>query len=160
MALPGPLTNIIIMPHLVRKKLNNHFIISQKMIDRGMIKDFEILEDGANIQFPLFISFQNFWLQCVSGRLNRGKLLCSATSELEKVVKVSNFKITEMAKPLKVVKVSEISNISKIGKVVKITNFNAKNVFCHFVSVKEEWYPNFFLVLSLSTLKVSFMEKW
>ena len=49
MALPGPLTNIIIMPHLVRKKLNNHFIMSQKMIDRGMIKDFEILEDGANM---------------------------------------------------------------------------------------------------------------
>ena len=93
MAIPGPLTNIIIMPHLVRKKLNNHFIISQKMIDRGMIKDFEILEDGANmldhlpvlmrasIQFPLFISFQNFWLQCVSGRLNGGK-----------VAKFSNFR--------------------------------------------------------------------
>ena len=71
-------------------------------------------------------------------------MLSSATSELEKVVKVSNFKITEMAKPLKVVKVSEISNMSEIGKVVKITNFNAKNVFCHFVSVKEEWYPHFF----------------
>ena len=86
MAIPGPLTYVIIMPHLVRKKLNDHFIISQKMIDRGMTKDFEILEDGANmpdhlpvlmrasIQFPLFISFQNFWLQCVSGRLNGGKV--------------------------------------------------------------------------------------
>ena len=72
------------------------------------------------------------------------KLLSSATSELGKVVKVSNFRIIEMAMPLKVVKVSEISNMSEIGKVVKITNFNAKNVFCHFVSVKEEWYPNFF----------------
>ena len=68
MALPGPLTNIIIMPHLVRKKLNNHFIISQIMFDRGMTKDFEILEDEANmpdhlpasIQFPLFHSSFSF----------------------------------------------------------------------------------------------------
>ena len=56
------------------------------MIDRGMTKDFEILEDGANmpdhlpvlmrasIQFLLFISLQNFWLQCVSGKLNGKKV--------------------------------------------------------------------------------------
>ena len=72
-------------------------------------------------------------------------MLSSATSELGKVVKVSNFRIIEMAMPLKVVKVSEISNMSEIGKVVKITNFNAKNVFCHFVPFQEEWYPKFFL---------------
>ena len=63
------------------------------------------------------------------------KLLNSATSEPVKVVKISNFTTIEMAMLKKCFKVGEISNISEISEVVKITNFNTKNVFCHFVPV-------------------------
>ena len=71
------------------------------------------------------------------------KLLNSATSLPKQVVKISNFTTIGVARLKKCFKVGEISNISEISEVVKITNFNTKNVLCHFVPVKEEWYPNF-----------------
>ena len=66
------------------------------------------------------------------------KLLNSATSLPKKVVKISNFTTIGMARLKKCFKVGEISNITKFSEVVKITNFNTKNVFCHFVPVLEE----------------------